>query len=458
MEDLLVRGRRIVTPDGERPGTVRVSQGRIVVLDGFDAPAGAGPDGRPPDEVVLADDCVLLPGLVDSHVHVNEPGRTEWEGFASATAAAAAGGITTVVDMPLNSIPPTVDLASLRVKQRAAEGQVHVDVAFWGGAVPANSVPAGESSAEDLLDLHRAGVVGFKCFLLDSGVPEFPPLDRAGLRAAMRRIAAFDGLLIAHAEDPAVIAAAAEPAGRSYQAFLASRPDRAETAAIGWFLDAVRETGCRAHLVHLSSAAALPLVAAARAEGLPVTVETCPHYLSLDAERIPDGATGFKCCPPIRDRGNRDRLWQALSDGLIDCVVSDHSPCTADLKRLDTGDFGAAWGGIASVQLSLPVTWTEASSRGHSLTELAGWMAAGPARLAGLAGKGAIAAGYDADFAVFAPDETFVVNPSRLRHRNPVTPYAGARLRGVVRETWLAGVRVDGHTPRGRLLRLGGTR
>jgi allantoinase len=445
MTDLLLRARRIVTAQGERPGAVRVSGGRIVSVDGFDAPAGTSQGAA---EVAIADDCVLLPGLVDSHVHINEPGRTEWEGFDSATAAAAAGGITTVVDMPLNSIPPTVDLAALRVKQQAAEGRVHVDVAFWGGAVPANS-----SHGSDLRDLHDAGVTGFKCFLLDSGVPEFPPLDRAGLTAAMRRIAAFDGLLIAHAEDPAVIAAAPDPAGRRYQAFVASRPERAETEAIGWFLDAVRETGCRAHLVHLSSAAALPLIAAARSEGLPVTVETCPHYLSLDAERVPDGATQYKCCPPIRGRANREQLWQALSDGLIDCVVSDHSPCTAELKRLDTGDFGAAWGGIASVQLSLPVTWTQARSRGHTLAQLAGWMAAGPARLAGLAGKGAIAPGYDADFAVFAPEQSFVVDPSRLRHRHSVTPYAGARLRGVVRETWLAGARVDGHTPRGRLLR-----
>jgi allantoinase len=445
MTDLVLRARRIVTPEGERPGAVRVSGGRIVSVDSIDAPAG--PDVV--DDILIAEDCVLLPGLVDSHVHINEPGRTEWEGFDSATAAAAAGGITTVVDMPLNSIPPTVDLAALQVKQQAAEGRVHVDVAFWGGAVPANSVPANS----DLADLHRAGVTGFKCFLLDSGVPEFPPLDRAGVRSAMRRIAAFDGLLIAHAEDPAVIAAAPEPAGRGYRAFLESRPDQAETAAIGWFLDAVAGTGCRAHLVHLSSAAALPLIAAARSDGLPVTVETCPHYLSLDADRVPDGATQYKCCPPIRDQANRERLWQALSDGLIDCVVSDHSPCSGELKRLDTGDFAAAWGGIASVQLSLPVTWTQARSRGHTLSELAGWMAAAPARLAGLAGKGVIAAGYDADFAVFAPEQEFVVDPSQLRHRHPVTPYAGARLRGVVRETWLAGARVDGRTPRGRLLR-----
>ncbi|MEO7261085.1 MAG: allantoinase AllB [Jatrophihabitantaceae bacterium] len=460
MTDLLLRARRIITAAGERPGAVRVSAGRIISVDSFDAPTGVGWDGSAVTEVALADDCVLLPGLVDSHVHINEPGRTEWEGFASATAAAAAGGITTVVDMPLNSIPPTVDLAALRVKQQAAEGRVHVDVAFWGGAVPANCNPAAgdPDGTNDLRDLHHAGVTGFKCFLLDSGVEEFPPLDRAGVTAAMRRIAAFDGLLIAHAEDPAVIAAAPEPAGRSYRAFEASRPPHAETEAIGWFLDAVRQTGCRAHLVHLSSAAALPLIAAARSEGLPVTVETCPHYLSLAAEQVPDGATQFKCCPPIRDQANREQLWQALSDGLIDCVVSDHSPCTAELKRLDTGNFAAAWGGIASLQLSLPVTWTQASSRSHTLAELAGWMAAGPAQLAGLTGKGVIAPGYDADFAVFAPEQSFTVDPARLRHRNPVTPYAGVRLRGVVRQTWLAGERIDGHTPRGRLLRRAGSR
>jgi len=448
-DDVLVRARRIVTPAGERPGAVRVSGGRIVSVEEFDAPAGPPSDGSA--EVRIDDDCVLLPGLVDSHVHVNEPGRTEWEGFATATAAAAAGGITTLVDMPLNSIPPTVDLPALRAKQQAAAGRVHVDVAFWGGAVPANCAGSGG----ELRDLHDAGVAGFKCFLLDSGVPEFPPLDRAGLRSAMAVIAGFDGLLIAHAEDPAVIATSARPGGPSYQDFLASRPDSAETEAIGWLLDAVRETGCRAHLVHLSSAAALPQLAAARAEGLPVTVETCPHYLSLAAEQVPDGATQFKCCPPIRDDANRERLWQALADGLIDCVVSDHSPCTAELKRLDTGDFGAAWGGIASVQLSLPVTWTEARGRGHSLAELAGWMAAAPARLAGLAGKGAITAGYDADFAVFAPEESFEVDPARLLHRNPVTPYAGVRLRGVVRQTWLAGRPIDGRVPLGRLLRRG---
>ncbi len=463
MTDLQLLARRIVTPDGERAGRVRVRGGRIVSVETAE-PAdftGSGPADHPAPgsatgivEVRIPDDCVLLPGLVDSHVHINEPGRTEWEGFATATAAAAAGGITTVVDMPLNSIPPTVDLAALRAKQRAAEGRVHIDVAFWGGAVPANSQPSNSVPGNgDLRELHEAGVSGFKCFLLDSGVPEFEPLDRAGLTAAMTRIAAFDGLLIAHAEDPVVIGAASGPAGRSYQAFVASRPPRAETEAIGWFLAAVRETGCRAHLVHLSSAAALPLIAAARDEGLPVTVETCPHYLSLCAEQVPDGATEFKCCPPIRDEANREQLWQALSAGLIDCVVSDHSPCTAELKRLDTGDFGAAWGGIASLQLSLPVTWTEASARGHSLTELAGWMAAGPARLAGLAGKGAIAAGYDADFTVFAPEQSFVVDTGQLLQRNPVTPYAGARLRGVVRESWLAGERIDGGSPRGRLLR-----
>jgi allantoinase len=441
MIELVLRASRIVTPEGERAGSVLVSGGRIVAL-GSGAESGT-------EVVDIADDCVLLPGLVDSHVHINEPGRSEWEGFATATAAAAAGGITTVVDMPLNSIPATLDVASLRAKQQAARGRVQVDVAFWGGAVPANTGP----DAAQLAELHDAGVVGFKCFLLDSGVTEFPPLDRSGLRSAMRKIAAFGGLLIAHAEDPGVIATAPAPHGTSYPAFLRSRPPAAETEAIGWFLDAVRDTGCRAHLVHLSSAAALPLIAAARAEGLPVTVETCPHYLSLSAEQVPAGATEFKCCPPIRDQANREQLWQALIDGLIDCVVSDHSPCTPELKRRDTGDFAAAWGGIASLQLSLPVTWTEASQRGLTLTELAGWMASGPARLAGLAGKGAILAGNDADFTVFAADQSFEVDPALLLHRNPLTPYAGARLRGVVRQTWLRGQRINASTPRGKLLR-----
>jgi allantoinase len=424
---LRLRARRIITPAGERPGTVVVRDGVITgieALTGPGGPAGAG-------EIAVPDDCVLLPGLVDSHVHVNEPGRTQWEGFATATAAAAAGGITTIADMPLNSIPPTVDVASLAAKRAAARGQLSADVAFWGGAVPGN--------ARHLRALHDAGVTGFKCFLLESGVPEFPPLDPDGLLTAMTEIAGFGGLLIAHAEDPAVIAAAPPAHGPAYQGFLASRPPGAEVAAVTGLLAATRRTGCRTHIVHLSAAAALPAIAQARQEGLPVTVETCPHYLALTAEEVPDGATQFKCCPPVRGAANREELWQALEGGLIDCVVSDHSPCPVADKRLDTGDFGAAWGGIASLQLSLPVTWTAAAARGRSLAEVAGWMAAAPARLTGLRDRGEIRPGARADFCVLAPDDEFTVDPAALRQRHPLTPYAGMTLRGVVRQTWLRG-------------------
>jgi allantoinase len=408
-----------------------------------------GYDAGPPDAVEVAGDCVLLPGLVDSHVHVNEPGRTEWEGFATATAAAAAGGITTIVDMPLNSIPPTVDVAALEVKRQAAAGQLAVDVAFWGGAVPGN--------VADLRPLHEAGVVGFKCFLLPSGVDEFAPLDPEGLAEAMSEIAAFGGLLIAHAEDAAVIAAAPAAHGRRYAGFVASRPPGAEVRAIETLLAQTRRTGCRTHVVHLASAQSLPVIRAAKADALPVTAETCPHYLTLRAEDVPDGGTQFKCCPPIRDEANRNELWAGLLDGTIDCVVSDHSPATIEAKRLGhgdpaRGDFGEAWGGIASVQLGLPAVWTEASRRGIGLDAVAGWMAAAPAALTGLAGRGAIAPGMRADLCAFAPDRYWVVEEATLRHRNPISPYAGRTLRGIVEQTWLAGVRVDSGERAGRLV------
>ena len=418
-----IRGRRVITPEGERAATVLLRDGVIAGLAGYaGAPAGV---------LTLAADEVLLPGLVDSHVHVNEPGRTEWEGFATATAAAAAGGVTTIVDMPLNSIPPTVTVPALRAKQAAAAGQLATDVAFWGGAVPGNLA--------DLRPLHEAGVVGFKCFLLPSGVDEFAPLDAAQLASAMAEIASFGGLLIAHAEDPEVIAAAPRAHGRRYADFLASRPPEAEQRAITALLAQTRQTGCRTHIVHLASAAALPAVRAAKAAGLPVSAETCPHYLTLRAEDVPDGATEFKCCPPIRDDANRGALWAGLLDGTIDCVVSDHSPSTVAAKRMDTGDFGDAWGGIASIQLSLPAVWTEAARRGIGLDRVAAWMATAPATLTGLADRGAIRPGLRADLCCFAPDQRFVVDPATLRHRNPVTPYAGRTLTGVVRQTWLAG-------------------
>jgi allantoinase len=429
---LAVRSRRVVTPDGERAAVVRIRAGRIVELTEY--------DDFPADGFDLGE-LALLPGMVDTHVHVNEPGRTEWEGFETATRAALAGGVTTIVDMPLNSLPPTVTADALRIKRRTAAGRCHVDVGFWGGAVPQH--------LGDLPDLHAAGVFGFKAFLIDSGVPEFPPLDKAGLVAALRSVPG--ALFVLHAEDPDAVAPA--PPSDRYADFVASRPPAAETRAVAVALEAARATGARVHILHLSAAAALPLIAAARADGVRVTVETCPHYLALSAEAVPDGGTQFKCCPPIRDEANRDALWAALADGGIDCVVSDHSPCVPALKRFDTGDFAAAWGGIASVQLGLPVVWTAARRRGHTLADVARWMAARPAEIAGLPAKGRIAPGADADLIAVDPDAEFTVDPALLWHRHPVTPYAGQRLTGVVRAAWLGGrpVTPDG-PPTGRLL------
>jgi allantoinase len=422
VHDVVLRSRRVVLPAEERPLAVCVSNGVIAALEPYDAVIAAEAD------IDLADDA-LLPGLVDTHVHVNEPGRTEWEGFATATRAAAAGGVTTLLDMPLNAIPPTVDVAALDAKRAAAAGQCAVDVGFWGGVVPGNG-PA-------LRPLHEAGVFGFKCFISPSGVDEFPPLDEAGLRAAMWDIAAFDGLLIVHAEDPAMLSV---PAGPGYADFLASRPRNAEGAAIALMAQLSQETGCRAHILHLSDSGSIRMIRHWRERGIKISAETCPHYLTVTAEEIADGQTLFKCCPPIREADNQRRLWSGLADGTISGVVSDHSPCPPDLKK---GDFATAWGGISSLQLGLPLVWTAARRRGHALADVVRWMAAGPAELAGLTGKGRIAVGRDADLVAFAPDETFVVDPAALRNRHPVSPYAGRELTGVVRTAWLRGRAID---------------
>jgi allantoinase len=437
--DLVIAARRVVSGSGEAALRIGVRDGVVAAVSPYDSIHTGS------EVVELADDEVLMPGVVDSHVHVNDPGRTEWEGFTSATRAALAGGVTTIVDMPLNSIPPTVDVDALEVKRSVASGQCHVDVGFWGGAVPGN--------VASLRPLHQAGVFGFKCFLLHSGVDEFPPLDASGLEAAMREIASFDGLLIVHAEDADTIASADPCTGGRYSDFLASRPRDAENLAVARVVGLARETGCRVHILHVSSCDALPLLAAARRDGVRITAETCPHYLTFAAEEVPDGATQFKCCPPIREEANRERLWEALRDGVLDLVVSDHSPSTVELKRLDTGDFGLAWGGVSSLQLALPVVWTEARRRGFSLSDVVRWMCEGPADQTGLSGKGRIRVGNDADFCVLAPDEEFVVDVARLHHRNRITPYAGRTLAGVVRTTWLHGSRVDvDDPPRGRLL------
>ncbi|GGZ97955.1 allantoinase AllB [Streptomyces echinoruber] len=438
--ELVLRSTRVITPEGTRAASVAVTGGTITALLPYDADV---PPGARLEDV---GDHVVLPGLVDTHVHVNDPGRTEWEGFRTATRAAAAGGVTTLVDMPLNSLPPTTTVDNLRVKRKTAAGRVHVDVGFWGGALPDNTA--------DLRPLHEAGVFGFKAFLSPSGVEEFPHLDQDALARSMAETASFDGLLVVHAEDPHHLAAAPQRGGPRYADFLASRPRGAEDSAVAHLIDRARRLHARVHVLHLSSSDALPLIAAARAEGVRLTVETCPHYLTLTAEEVPDGAGEFKCCPPIREAANRDLLWQALADGTIDCVVTDHSPSTPDLK---TGDFATAWGGISGLQLGLAAVWTEARRRGHTLEDVARWMSARTAALVGLDGrKGAIAPGRDADFAVLAPDETFTVDPAALQHRNPVTAYAGRTLSGVVRSTWLRGERVyaDGEftEPKGRLL------
>ncbi|WP_433327143.1 allantoinase AllB [Spirillospora sp. CA-294931] len=430
-QDLVIRSRRAVLPDGERPAAVVVRDGVIAAIEPYGAPVAAF------DDVDLGE-TALLPGLVDTHVHVNEPGRTEWEGFATATRAAAAGGVTTLVDMPLNSLPPTTSTRALAVKRAAAEGAVFVDVGFWGGAVPGN--------ADALEPLHAEGVFGFKCFTSDSGVPEFPPLPPGELRAAFAAIAAFDGLVIVHAEDPDSLT---EPRDGGYAAFLASRPASAERRAVERVIELAAATGVRAHILHLSAADCLEPLAKARAAGVRISAETCPHYLTLSAGEVPGpAATSFKCCPPIRDEGNREELWRGLADGVISCVVSDHSPCAPELKA---GDFATAWGGVSSLQLGLSAVWTAASARGHGLGAVVGWMAEGPATLAGLAGKGRIASGHDADLVAFAPEDTFTVVPGDLHHRHPVTPYADRPLRGVVRSTWLRGRPVTDQ-PHGRLL------
>ncbi len=423
-----LRCRRIVTPEGVVDGHVVVSESRIVAVAPDAPPAGLAAED-------LAD-LALLPGVVDTHVHVNEPGRTEWEGFASAARAALAGGVTTIVDMPLNSIPATTSVEALRVKRRAAAGAA-VRVEYWGGVVPGN--------AAELEPLADAGVRGFKCFLVPSGVPEFGHVGERELREAMPVIGARGLPLLVHAESPDTVdratSAVAGRDPRAYATWLASRPPEAEVDAIRMLLRLAGDARCRVHIVHLSAADALPDLRAARERGVAVTVETCPHYLACTADDVADGATEFKCAPPIRGRANREALWRALLDGDIDLVASDHSPCPPALKARDRGDFMAAWGGVASLELGLSIVWTEARRRGATLDRIARWMAERPAELAGLdAHLGRIAPGAEADLIAFDPDAAWTVDVAHLRQRHRVTPYAGRRLEGRVARVWRGGI------------------
>jgi allantoinase len=431
--DLIVRGKRVVTPEGERSAAIHVRAGVIAALSQFD-------DIAPGATVHEAGDFVVMPGVVDSHVHINEPGRTDWEGFSSATRAAAAGGVTTLIEMPLNSIPATTSAAAFREKLAAAAGKLWVDAGFWGGVVPGNS--------EELQALWGAGVFGFKCFLVPSGVNEFAHVTETDLRAALPKLAAMGAPLLAHAELPepiekAVASLAKNASPRKYATWLGTRPREAENEAIALLVRLGGEFGARIHVVHVSSADGLALLRGAKAAGGAVSAEACPHYLTFVAEEIADGATEYKCAPPIRERENREKLWEGLGDGTLDFVVTDHSPCPPAMKLAEEGDFLRAWGGIASLQLSLPAVWTEARARGYAVTHLAKWLCEGPARLAGLAGrKGSIAVGCDADFVIWDAEAKFRVEPAQLHHRHKVTPYAGRELCGRVETTFLRGRKI----------------
>lgn len=431
--------RRVVTPEGIGPAAILVEGERVQAL--------VSPDQVPKDadahDFGLA---AILPGLVDSHVHINDPGRAEWEGFDTATRAAAAGGYTLLVDMPLNCLPATTTVASLEAKRAAAQGRCRVDWAAWGGVVQDNQ---GNIEA-----LAAAGVLGFKCFLIHPGIDGFTMVTEQQLRASLPDIARTGLPLLVHAELPGPIDAATETLAnadwRCYSTYLQSRPEEAELAAIRLLLSLCRQFNFRLHIVHLSASSTLQELGVARSQGLPVSVETCPHYLHLTSDTIKDGVTVCKCAPPIRNRENCERLWQGLRDGVIDLVVTDHSPCPPALKRLDEGNFRTAWGGISSLSVALPVMWTEARERGFTLQDLARWMAEAPARLAGCQmHKGRIASGFDADFVILDPDEEFVVTEERLHYRHAHSPYLGEKLRGVVKATYLRGkpVFVDGEFP-----------
>ena len=444
--NLVVRGQQVVLPDSIGPAAIHIAGDTIAAITDYETvPSGC--------ELIQADaESIVMPGLVDTHVHVNEPGRTDWEGFLTATRAAAAGGTTTLIDMPLNSIPPTTSAAGLKEKLNAAKDQCYVDVGFWGGVVPGNT--------NELGPLFDAGVAGFKCFLVHSGVDEFPNVTENDLRVAMPVLTELGAVLIVHAEVPGPIKETSVGDPRYYETFLRTRPRAAENEAIDLMIRLSREYKTHVHIVHHSSADALSSLRAAKDDGVRISAETCPHYLALVAEEVPQGATEFKCCPPIRERENGEQLWRALEDKTIDMIVSDHSPCPPEMKLRDTGDFLSAWGGISSLQLRLPIVWTEARRRRFSVPEIAKWLCAAPAALVGLQNrKGALASGHDADLVIWHPFKEFRVEGKKLHHRHKVTPYEGRLLEGVVERTFLRGrqIYVDGEIgerPQGSLIHM----
>ena len=423
---LALKSHRVVLPEGERAATILLENGRISALLPYEAEFAAG------TEVIDVGHRAILPGIIDPHVHINEPGRTDWEGFNTATRAALAGGLTSLVDMPLNSAPVTTSVANLELKKAATKGQLHCNVGFWGGVVPGN--------ADEIEPLIAAGVLGFKAFLTHSGIDDFPNATEEDLRRVMPILARHRLPLLVHCELSEDRDDWKQNDHRSYPNYLASRPKKWEDEAIALMIRLCEEFDCWVHIVHLSSADSIAPIAAAKARGLPLTVETGQHYLYFNAEDIGDGQTQFKCAPPIRERINNDQLWAALQTGIIDFVATDHSPAPPDLKQLESGDFTTAWGGIASLQLALPVLWTAARRRGADLSDMARWLSANPARLAGQAGKkGQIAPGFDADLVVFDAEQTFEVREEMIQHKHKVSPYLWQELTGVVEMTFLAG-------------------
>jgi allantoinase len=447
-DERVLRSSRVVLPDGIRPAGIVVCNGAIAQI--------SPPQDLASEHTFDYGDLIIMPGIVDTHVHINEPGRTEWEGFETATMSAAAGGVTTIIEMPLNSIPSTITRKALEMKTAAAQGKLYVDVGFWGGVIPGN--------AEELAKMHAEGIFGFKCFLVPSGVPEFEAVSESVLRSVLPELALLGVPLLVHAELPELIdratLATKEKDPKVYSTWLQSRPKEAEDQAVELLIQLADEYKVKIHIVHLSSASANPKIREAKQRGVSITVETCPHYLTIAAEDVPDGATAFKCAPPIRELVNQQELWAALQENVIDLIASDHSTVPPEMKCCNTGDFMRAWGGIASLQLALPLLWTGARRRGMGIENVANWLCRGPAKLAVLSRKGEIRAGCDADFVIWNPEESFEVRYERLLFRHKLTPYSGRRLCGVVHSTFLRGEQIysDGKVigkPQGRVLRRG---
>jgi allantoinase len=424
--DVAIKSKRIILSEGEREGVVIIKDGKIIdVVNSLD-------DLQ--KNVIDAGDKLVMPGVIDPHVHINEPGRTAWEGFDTATKAALAGGITTLVDMPLNASPVTTTVKAFEEKLTATKGHLHTNCGFWGGVIPGN--------VNDIQPLIEKGVLGFKAFLTHSGIDEFPNVTEDDLGKAMPIIAKAGLPLLVHCE---LTGNTQQPTGNSryYKNYLHSRPRKWEDDAIALMIRLCEKYQCHVHIVHLSSSNSIEQIIKAKQRGLSLTVETGQHYLYFSAEEIRDGQTQFKCAPPIREKENNEKLWQALKEGVIDFVATDHSPATPDLKQLESGDFMKAWGGIASLQFALPVLWTAAKKRNCTVTEMAKWLCENPAKLIGKAGtKGRIAKGYDADIVIWDETGSFTVSEQMILHKHKTTPYLNEQLFGVVEQTYLSGEKI----------------